>query len=92
MQARQRKSDRAADTRQKVLLGAFLRKWMQKDEEMGKRVMRGLDAYLTRDIDRVHVGLELRGDGTLKGVASTSQTEAKDTTTGPGVQQRDKAS
>lgn len=66
IQARRRKQERASETRQKVLLGAFLRSWMSRDEDIGRRAMAGLEHYLTRDIDRVHFGLELRGDGTIK--------------------------
>jgi hypothetical protein len=73
--ARVRKQERAAETRQKILLGAFLREWMERDPEMKRKATVGLERYLTRDIDRQHFDLALRGDGTIKATFTAEEDE-----------------
>src|SRR6185437_13451224 len=71
IQARMRKQERVAETRRKILAGAFLIEWMERDPEMKRKATTGMERYLTRDIDRQHFGFELRGDGTIKADAAT---------------------
>lgn len=75
IQARMRKQERVAETRRKILAGAFLLEWMERDPEMKRKATTGMERYLTRDIDRQHFGFELRGDGTIKNAEAQSQDE-----------------
>jgi len=61
--ARQSKAERAADTRRRILLGAWLLQRMRQDEALRARVVAELDAWLTRDDDRALFGLEPRSHG-----------------------------
>lgn len=57
------KAQRAADTRKKILIGAFMLERMEKNEETKTKLIGQLDQYLTRAGDR-----ELFGLATLPGV------------------------
>ena len=46
------KRERAADTRRKILLGAFYLDQMARNETMKTQIIQKLDAYLTRNDDR----------------------------------------
>ena len=61
-ESRQRNRERKADTRRKILLGALLSDWMDKDDALRRKVRRRLDRYLTRKIDREVFDLALRDD------------------------------
>jgi len=58
--ARQSKAERAADTRRRILLGAWLLERMKKDEALRARLLAELDAWVTRNDDRALFGLEPR--------------------------------
>jgi hypothetical protein len=58
--ARQNKAKRAADTRRRILLGAWLLERMKKDEALRARLVAELDAWVTRNDDRALFGLEPR--------------------------------
>ena len=51
------KEQRAADTRKKILIGAFMLDRMEKNEETKNRLIGQLDQYLTRADDRQLFGL-----------------------------------
>jgi len=61
--ARQSKAERAADTRRRILLGAWLLQRMKQDEALRSRLLADLDAWLTRNEDRALFGLEPRSHG-----------------------------
>lgn len=46
------KAQRAADTRKKILIGAFMLERMEKNEETKTKLIGQLDQYLTRADDR----------------------------------------
>lgn len=46
------KRERAADTRRKILIGAFYLDQMQRNETLNAQIVQKLDAYLTRNDDR----------------------------------------
>jgi len=58
--ARQSKAKRVADTRRRILLGAWLLERMKKDETVRARLVAELDAWLTQPNDRALFGLEPR--------------------------------
>jgi len=58
--ARQSKVERAADTRRRILLGAWLLERMKKDEALRARLVAELDAWVTQPNDRALFGLEPR--------------------------------
>ena len=58
--ARQNKAKRAADTRRRILLGAWLLERMKKDETLRARLVAELNAWLTQPNDRALFGLEPR--------------------------------
>jgi hypothetical protein len=61
-QERNRESERArkADTRKKILVGAYALEQAARDPAAMAALMRGLDAFLARDEDRVLFSLPLR--------------------------------
>ena len=52
VRARQTAQERKEDTRRKILLGALVKKMMTKGELDEGMIMKRLDGFLTRDIDR----------------------------------------
>jgi large subunit ribosomal protein L7/L12 len=46
------KRERKLDTRKKILVGALVLEWMEKDEDMKQKVLSHLQRFLTRQIDR----------------------------------------
>lgn len=68
--ARQRK----IDTRKKILLGAMLMHWVETEEFKEADLLKGLDKFLTRNIDRALFGLPEISD-------STQPTKKKNQTT-----------
>ena len=57
MEAKERTQERKLDTRRKILLGALLSDWMEKDEGLKKKVFGHLTRYLSRKNDRDLFGL-----------------------------------
>lgn len=59
------KAERAKDTRRKILVGAYCLELAEKDEATYKKLITGLDAFLSRDADRALFGLSLKklGEG-----------------------------
>jgi hypothetical protein len=55
--ARNLKAARAADTRRKILLGAYLYEQMQRDESLNLDIQKRLDTWLKRPEDRGLFGL-----------------------------------
>ncbi|WP_084150542.1 mobilization protein [Azohydromonas australica] len=53
----ERKLQRAADTRRKILAGALVLELIERDEASRQRFMQRLDAYLTQPEDRALFGL-----------------------------------
>lgn len=51
------KAQRTADTRKKILIGAFMLERMEKNEETKTKLISQLDQYLTRASDRELFGL-----------------------------------
>ena len=51
------KAKRAADTRKKILIGAFMLERMEKNDETKAKLIGQLDQYLTRTDDRELFGL-----------------------------------
>ena len=58
--ARQSKAKRAADTRRRILLRAWLLQRMQQDQAARARIIAELDTWLTQPNDRALFGLEPR--------------------------------
>lgn len=58
--ARVKKKERAADTRKKILVGAYFLEVKYKDKE--DDLIKLLDGFLVRDIDRALFGLAPKGD------------------------------
>ncbi len=54
---------RKEDTRRKILLGALVIEMMDKGELDDGVIMKRLEGFLTRDIDRKLFDLTLKGDG-----------------------------
>jgi len=61
--ARHSKAKRAADTRRRILLGAWLLQRMQQDQAARARIIAELDTWLTQPNDRALFGLEPRSHG-----------------------------
>lgn len=57
IRARQSATERKKDTRRKVLAGAFLLGKVEKGEFDKADFLRGMDGFLSRDIDRALFGL-----------------------------------
>lgn len=57
LEAKSKVKERKLDTRRKVLLGALLQEWMDKDHETKQRVEKALPKFLTRDLDRAVFGI-----------------------------------
>lgn len=55
--AAESKKARAQDTRRKVLLGAMMQDWMNREPQAKQALMARLDQYLTRTDDRALFGL-----------------------------------
>lgn len=49
--------DRKVDTRQKILLGALMLNWIEKGKLSKKEVLKELDGFLSRSVDRKLFGL-----------------------------------
>ncbi len=49
---KQSQQQRKEDTRRKILLGALVMEMMKKGELDEKKILKRLDTYLTKDIDR----------------------------------------
>ncbi len=49
---KQSQQKRKEDTRRKILLGALMIEMMEKGELDEKKILKRLDGYLTKDIDR----------------------------------------
>ena len=49
---KQSQQKRKEDTRRKILLGALMMEMMEKGELDEKKIMKRLDGFLTKDIDR----------------------------------------
>ncbi len=52
-----RKADRSAETRRKILLGAWAMRFMDGNPKSRENVMAGLDKFLSREDDRALFGL-----------------------------------
>ena len=72
IEAREKSRQKKEDTRRKILLGAMVMEWMDKDEPFRKRVRLALDKFLTREMDRNLFGLTDSGS-----VARTSEAKTK---------------
>ena len=48
---------RKKETRQKILLGALLKEWMDREPDVARRVQQELPRFLTRAVDRQAFGL-----------------------------------
>ncbi len=57
---REKKSNKKADTKRKILLGAYLQRRMERDPTEKKRVMKELDGFLERKSDREAFGFEVK--------------------------------
>ena len=57
-----KKRQRSLDTRKKVLLGALLLAWMDKQPKLRRQVQQALPQFLTRQVDRDVFGLPPQGD------------------------------
>ncbi len=67
---------RKEDTRRKILLGALVIEMMDKEELDDGVIMKRLEKFLTRDIDRKLFDLTLKGDDKGEG-DSTATTKGK---------------
>ncbi len=70
--ARDTAQKRKEDTRRKILLGALMIEMMDKGELDDGVIMKRLEEFLTRDIDRKLFDLTLKGDG--KGESDSTET------------------
>ena len=70
--ARDTAQKRKEDTRRKILLGALMIEMMDKGELDDGVIMKRLEGFLTRDIDRKLFDLTLKGDG--KGESDSTET------------------
>ena len=61
IEAKEATRQRKQDTRRKILLGALLAEWMEKDEALKTKVIANLDSFLKRKIDREMFGLPTAG-------------------------------
>jgi regulator of protease activity HflC (stomatin/prohibitin superfamily) len=57
-----KKQNRKDDTRIKILLGSYLKKKMDNDEQLNSKVLDELEQYLTADRDRLLFGLSRLDD------------------------------
>ena len=57
---KQSQQKRSQDTRRKILLGALMIEMMKKGELDEKKIMKRLDMFLTKDIDRKLFPLPLK--------------------------------
>jgi hypothetical protein len=57
LKAKAKEEARRLDARKKIILGAMLEKMMSRSAQEHQRIMRELDAYVTRGNDRHVVGL-----------------------------------
>ncbi|SEB02156.1 hypothetical protein [Rubrimonas cliftonensis] len=60
LQAEAREHERKRATREKIVLGAAVKKLIEASSQHGQRLLRDLDGYITRDCDRDLVGLPIR--------------------------------
>ena len=60
IEAKEKARAKKEDTRRKILIGAMVMEQMGKSEESKKKVMAGLDGFLTRSLDRMLFGLPER--------------------------------
>lgn len=58
-----RMNERKSDTRRKILAGATVLQWAERDTEFSARLMAELKAFLVRDVDRALFGLAPTGGG-----------------------------
>ncbi len=70
--ARETAKKRKEDTRRKILLGALVIEMMDKGELDDGVIMKRLEGFLTRDIDRKLFDLTLKEDG--KGESDSTET------------------
>lgn len=64
---RDRKQERKAETRRKIVLGGYLRERMNREPKLESEVLEALDRLLDRDVDRELFGFELRATQTENG-------------------------
>ncbi len=74
--ARETAQKRKEDTRRKILLGALMIEMMDKGELDDGVIMKRLEGFLTRDIDRKLFDFAVQGDG-KKESNSTETTQGK---------------
>ena len=74
--ARETTQKRKEDTRRKILLGALVIEMMDKGELDNEVIMKRLEGFLTRDIDRKLFDFTLKGDDKGEG-DSTATTQGK---------------
>ena len=56
-QNKQRASERRADTRRKILAGAAILEWANRDRDFSTKLLEELKSFLVRDADRELFGL-----------------------------------
>ena len=61
IEAKEKARAKKEDTRRKILIGAMVMEQMGKSGESTKKVMAGLDGFLTRPLDRKLFGLPEKG-------------------------------
>ena len=62
VRTRQTAQERKEDTRRKILLGALVKEMMEKGELDEKVMMKRLEGFLTRDIDKKLFGFSVKED------------------------------
>jgi len=71
--------ERKADNRRKILLGACIKDWMDKDEGKRQMMMERLEVFLKRDEDRRAFGMTLSGNaGSKRKRSSGAASEGSD--------------
>jgi hypothetical protein len=80
MKAQAGKEKRRLDNKKKILLGAYLLDRMERDANSSRKVLEGLDGFLTRPADRAVFGLSVSqapSSTTSEAVRSTGVAHAK---------------
>ncbi|MEL4895534.1 hypothetical protein [Crocosphaera sp. Alani8] len=73
--ARETTQKRKEDTRRKILLGALVIEMMDKGELDDGVIMKRLEGFLTRDIDRKLFDFPVQGDGKVEKDLTENSTE-----------------
>jgi len=76
LQAHEKERERKVGNKRKFLFGAMVEAWIAEDATMKEQVMRRMEKFLTRNLDRRYFGLTLlQGAAANEGMKKNAQAD-----------------